>query len=107
MKSIRCSALALIAIAVAGGAAAGDDWGRDPFTFGHGGNGAASAAAGKSGIVLEMTLVRDGGGIAVINGSRYKVGDIVDGGVIKSIELDSVTLLKEGKLVTIKTRDGG
>jgi len=56
---------------------------------------------------LEGILDMEGNRLAIIGGRLRKVGEEVDGFLIGEIGTDSVTLLKDGKSVTIRSKSAG
>lgn len=83
---------------------ADEEWGRNPFTFGHAvemtvKNGAAHAKPGDSALSVEMVLIHDGKRMAVVNGHKVGVNDTVDGATVTGISMDSVSFVKNGKPV--------
>jgi hypothetical protein len=81
---------------------ADDEWGRNPFTFGHAvemtvKNGAAKPRV--SALSVEMVLIHDGKPMAVVNGHKVGIADTVDGAVVTGISMDSVSFAKNGKTV--------
>jgi len=83
---------------------ADDGWGRNPFAFGHAsqtaaGNGTTHAKPVSSALAVEMVLIHDGKALAVVNGRKVAVNDVVDGAVVCGIWMDSVSFVKNGKTV--------
>lgn len=83
---------------------AGEEWGRNPFAFGNAAGiterkASASPKSWASALTVEMVLMHDNKPIAVVNGRKALVNDTVDGAVITSITMDSVSFAKDGKTV--------
>lgn len=79
-------------------------WGRNPFAFGHAsetaaGNGTTRAKPVSPALAVEMVLIHDGKTLAVVNGRKVAVNDMVDGAVVSGISMDSVSFVKNGKTV--------
>ena len=57
-------------------------------------------------LVLAMTFISSKGSAAVINGVSYKVGDEIDGHILKKIEPNKVTLisLSSGEKITLTAK---
>lgn len=81
---------------------ADEEWGRNPFTFGH-----AVEMTVKKGVAkprdfalsVEMVLIHDGKKLAVVNGRKVGIADTVEGAVVTGISMDSVSFVKNGKTV--------
>jgi len=110
MRSVKKNSLrwgAVVILSIAGGAAAvfaESSRERDPFRFG-----AATPKAGHvdekpAGPKLEMVIIRDGDGLAVINGRLYRTGDNFEGQMITAITLTEVRVEKEGHTKILKLR---
>lgn len=83
---------------------ADDGWARNPFAFGRASqttaeNGATRAKPVGSALAVEMVLIHDGKRLAVVNGRKVAVSDVVDGAVVSVISMDSVSFVKNGKTV--------
>lgn len=83
---------------------ADEGWGRNPFTFGNVGEmtvkkGAPNVKPRDLALFVEMVLIHDGKKLAVVNGRKVCVADIVEGAMVTGISVDSVTFEKNGKTV--------
>ncbi len=95
---------AVITLIFAQPSAADNGWDRNPFAFGHAtetaaGNGTTRAKPVTSSLVVEMVLIHDGKRLAVVNGRKVAMNDMVDGAVVSGISMDSVSFVKNGKTV--------
>lgn len=99
-------AIAVITIAVSAifipTSEADEEWGRNPFTFGHAVEMTVKNGVAKprdSALSVEMVLIHDGKRMAVVNGHKVGVNDTVDGATVTGISMDSVSFVKNGKPV--------
>ncbi|MBI4844470.1 MAG: hypothetical protein HY809_09135 [Nitrospirae bacterium] len=69
------------------------NWKRDPFSVTAG---ASRDYTDNDNVLLSGILKKEGGSLALINGSVFGIGDFVDGGIIKDIKSDSIVISRNG-----------
>lgn len=79
-------------------------WGGDPFILGRAGK---TQAGPLSGITLIGIIWDEKNPCALINNEVVKIGDKIDDCTVIEIRQDSVTVIKQGQVYTLKVWQGG